>query len=83
LTEVPDGLEIAIGGEDFSHRFEQVHACLAIQLDTSGLAPTVDESKRHARALAVQDGLVNGHTSLLVLVRDDEVEVLDVVLLSS
>ena len=64
-------------------RFKQVLASLTVQLDRCGLASTVHEAERYRRASAVQDGLVNGHASLLILVGDDEVKVLNVVLLSS
>ena len=76
-------LEVPFSVEDFGHRFKQVHACLTVELDGCGLASTVHEAEGYRRTLAVKDGLVDGHARLFIRVRDDEVEVLNVVLLSS
>ena len=56
----------------------------SVELGRGGLStPAVDEAKRHARGLTIYNGLVDGHTSLFVRVRDNECKVNDVVLLSS
>ncbi len=76
-------LEVAFSVEDLGDRFKQVDTSLSVQLDGCGLAPAVNEAERYRGGLTIQDGLVNGHASLLILVEDSECKVLDVVLLSS
>ena len=45
LAEVTDGLEIAIGGEDFRDRFKQVDTSLSVELDGCRLSSTVYEAE--------------------------------------
>ena len=76
-------LELAFGREDLDECFLQVLARLAIELDRGRLAPAVHEAERYARALVVENGLVDGHASLLIRVRDNKGKIYNVVLLSS